>query len=182
MKLFFRKVKESDAEKILRWRTKPDITKYMYTDLNISEEEQLNWIKKINLDCTKRYWIVNVDNRDVGLVCLYDIDLKNKKASWAYYLGEEDVKGKGIGKSIELNILCYVFDVLLLNKLCCEVFADNEKVIKLHEKLGSKIEGVRRKHILKNGEYHDIVEMGILKEEWDQIKGIFDLHNAIFES
>lgn len=181
MKLLFRKVTENDAEKILSWRTKPDVTKYMYTDLNISKGEQKNWITKINSDNTKKYWIVNADGYDVGLVCLYDIDLNNRKTSWAYYIGEDEVRGKGLGKLIELNIIHYVFEVLLLNKLCCEVFADNEKVIKLHERLGSKIEGVRRQHIFKNGLYRDIVEMGILKDEWEKIKDLKDWCKAIVE-
>ncbi len=181
MKLLFRKVTEKDAEKILSWRTKPDVTKYMYTDLNISKEEQLDWIRKINSDDTVKYWVVNVDGDDVGLVYLYDIDFRNKKASWGYYVGEENARGKGIGKNIELNILSYVFDVLRLNKLCCEVFADNENVIKAHEKLGSKIEGIRRKHIMKNGQYRDIVEMAILSDEWENMKRLFKWYNAIFE-
>lgn len=181
MKILFRKVQESDLEKIRLWRTNPEVTKYMYTDPLITREEQLQWFKKINSDSTKRYWVVNVDGQDVGIVCLYGIDFLNKRATWAYYIGEENIRGIGIGKNIELNILDYVFEVLLLNKLCCEVLTENEKVVKIHEKLGSKIEGVRRQHILKGEEYKDIVEMGILREEWKNIKNNFEYFKGIFE-
>jgi RimJ/RimL family protein N-acetyltransferase len=68
---------------------------------------------------------------------------------------------------VELNVYTYVFDVLKLNKLCCEVFCSNDLVIKIHEKYGSKIEGTLKQHILKNGQFHDIVTMGILKSEWE---------------
>ena len=80
---------------------------------------------------------------------------------------------------MELNIHQYVFEDLGLNKLCCEVFAWNEIVIKIHQKYGSKIEGSRKAHIFKNGKYHDIVEMAILKKDWrERIKGKFDYHKA----
>ena len=86
-----------------------------------------------------------------------------------------------MGKQIELNILSYVFDELKLNKLCCEVLAFNELVVKIHQKYGSKIEGRLRKHIFKNGEFHDVIVMGILKEEWERIKEKFDFVKAKIE-
>jgi len=180
MKIIFRKVKESDLEKIRSWRTKPEVSRYMYTDPSITAEEQLQWFRRIDSDSTKKYWIVNVDGQDLGLALLYDIDLRNKRASWAYYIGEENYRGIGVGKNIELNILSYVFDTLSLNKLCCEVLVENERVVKIHEKFGSKVEGIRRQHVLKGDEYKDIVEMGILKEEWESIKDNFEYIKGTF--
>ncbi len=81
-----------------------------------------------------------------------------------------------------MNILEYVFDHLGLNKLCCEVFCSNELVIKIHEKYGSRIEGKRLKHIFKHDQYHDIVQMGILREEWEEnIKGKIEYIKGQFE-
>ena len=61
-----------------------------------------------------------------------------------------------------------------LNKLCCEVLAFNEKVIQIHEKFGSEIEGVFKQHIFKNNTFLDVVRMGILKEKWDEIKSQYE--------
>ena len=177
----FRKIQEDDLEKIRNWRMKPEVTQHMYTDPKIIYDDQLKWLKKISLDNTCKYWIVNVDNEDVGLVSISKIDNVNKKAEWAYYIAEKSARGKGVGKAIELNILDYVFSELNLNKLCCEVFNDNELVVKIHEKYGSKIEGIRRSHILKKGEYKDVVEMGILKKEWERIKDDFDYTKVVFD-
>jgi RimJ/RimL family protein N-acetyltransferase len=83
---------------------------------------------------------------------------------------------------VELNILHYVFETLKLNKLCGEVLAFNEKVVEIHQKYGSKVEGRRRQHICKNGEYLDVVEVGILRQEYEkEVKDRTDFTRATFE-
>jgi len=170
MTLEFIKIKEEHLEIIRKWRTDPDVSRFMYTDPSISPGEQKRWYEKIQKDASKRYWIIKSDDEYVGLVNFYDIDERNKRCSWAYYLGEAKHRGKGFGREIELNILSHAFDERGYNKLCCEVFAENEIVVKIHQKYGSKIEGVLRKHICKNCKFHDVVVMGILKDEWDELK------------
>lgn len=182
MKLLIRRISEADLPLIMEWRTSPNVSKYMYTDFSPDIEKQRRWFETISTDSTQKYWIINVDNEDVGLVYITSIDLINKRCVWAYYLGSPSVRGKGIGKNIELNILDYVFDTLKLNKLCCEVYVANEIVIKIHEKYGSLVEGTRRQHVFKNDQFHDIVEMAILREDWDKnIRDKFEYSVAVFE-
>ena len=182
MNLLFRRINNEDLRMILEWRTNPDVTKFMYTDLEFDIDNQKIWYERIQKDLSRKDWIINADEEDVGLVSIVNIDKVNKRCEWAYYLGSPSVRGKGVGKSVELNILNYVFEVLKLQKLCCEVFTSNEMVIKLHEKFGSVVEGTRRRHIFKNGKYHDITEMGALKEDWlENVKGKIKYANAIFE-
>lgn len=164
------KLNENHMDKVRNWRNSPEVSRYMYTDQYISEEEHVNWYIRIKDDPTKKYWIVEVDDVYVGVVNLYDINIQNKRCYWAYYLTDSSVRGKGIGKAIELNVLNYAFEVLNLNKLCCEVFSFNDVVVKIHQKYGSKIEGIFKKHVYKNGQFLDIVCMGILKEEWIELK------------
>jgi len=170
MSLKLIKLREEHLETVRRWRMMPEVTKYMYTDPQISSEDQRKWFEKISKDSSRIYWVISFDDKDVGVINLYDIDMHNKRAFWAYYLGDITFRGKGIGKNLECNIYDFCFDILNLNKLCCEVLAFNEKVIVLHQKFGSKIEDVFKQHIFKNGKYYDVVRMAILKEEWNKIK------------
>ena len=170
MKLEFCKLSEEHLGMVRNWRISPEVSGSMYTDPKITPEHQKKWYEEIKKDPTKKYWIVGLNGEYVGVVCLLNIDLINKRCLWAYYLGETSARGKGVGKQIELNILSYVFDDLKLNKLCYEVLAFNDLVVKIHQKYGAKIEGVLRQHIYKNGEFYDVIVMGILKEEWDKIK------------
>lgn len=175
MKILFNKIQKYHLDTIMKWRMLPEVSDYMYTDPVLDIELQLSWFEKISIDNNRYDWVCNVDGEDVGVVTVSNIDYVNNKCDWAYYLASPTVRGKGIGKAIELNILDFVFNDLKLNKLCCEVFSSNELVVKIHEKYGSKVEGVRKSHICKKGEYKDIVVMGILKKDYEeQIKGKID--------
>lgn len=174
MILKLKKIQEEHLEMVRNWRNSPDVSMFMYTNDYITEEDQKKWYGKIKNDPSKKYWVVDLENSYVGVVNIVDIDLRNRRCFWAYYLADSSVRGKGLGKIIELNIIKYVFEVLNLNKLCCEVFAFNEKVVKIHEKFGSKIEGTFRQHIYKDNQFHDIICMAILRDDWNQIKETFE--------
>jgi len=135
---------------IRNWRNNSEVSNYMYTNDFIDADQQKKWFKQIKDDPTKKYWIIKVDDKYVGVVNLYDIDKRNKRCYWAYYLAESSIRGKGLGRLIELNIIKYIFEDLGLNKLCCEVLSFNEIVVKIHKKYGSKIEGHYREHIFKD--------------------------------
>lgn len=169
-----RAIREEDQDMIREWRMKPEVTKYMYTDPVITKESQKIWFRSIAYDESLKIWVIQYDDNDIGLLNITGIDKVNERCDWAYYIADDSYRGKGIGGTLECNIYDYVFNHLGLNKLCCEVFTFNEKVIKLHEKYGSEVEGTRREHIIKNGTKYDIVEMAILKEKWMSIRGDYD--------
>lgn len=182
MRIIFQRVKESHLDSVRKWRTSEEVTKYLYTDPAITKEDQKKWHQLIMQDMTRMDWVINADEKDVGVVYVYDINLLNRRCFWSYYLGERSTRGKGIGRAIELNILRYVFEQLDLHKLCCEVFEWNDKVVKIHQKYGSRIEGVYRDHIWKGGGYHNIVCMGILRQDWEQsVKDKFQYQHAEIE-
>jgi len=168
------KIKEKDIYQIMEWRMLPDVTKYMYTDPKLSKESQLKWYKDITQSDNLKYWLIEFQNTNIGVLNLYNIDQNNKRCFWAYYIADSSYRGKGIGRNLECNIYDYVFYTLKFNKLCCEVLEENDKVIKIHQKFGSGIEGVFIQHIFKNNKFHNVIRMAILREEWDSIKNQYN--------
>lgn len=166
-----RKINIEDLGLIMQWRMSEDVSKYMYTSPTLTLDKQLEWFKSINNNPSMKHWIITIeDNLPVGVLSLTNIDFNHEKASWAYYLGDINARGKGLARILECNIYDYVFETLKLNKLCCEVFEFNKHVITLHQKFGAIIEGTLIDHIKKDGEFYNVVLMGIRKENWLKIK------------
>ena len=170
-----RLVHENDLETIRHWRMLPEVTRYMYTDPQITREDQQAWFARITQSDRDQAWVIeSVDDEGavtpLGLLSLSDIDRVNRRCSWAYYLGHVATRGTGLAKPLELSICAYVFEQLGMNKLCCEVLASNDRVVALHEKFGARIEGTLRQHIFKNGVYLDVIRMGLLKSDWDALR------------
>ncbi len=174
MDLAFCKMSEDHLDIVRDIRNNPEVSKYMYTDHYITKEEHQNWFNKIKGDPSEKHWVFQVDEKYVGTGNLYDIDMRNRKCYWGYCLADPSLRGKGLGRLMELNLYNFGFDTLGLNKICCEVFSFNKLGVKLHQRCGSKVEGHFRKHIFKGETFHDIVCMGILKEDWEEFKKKFD--------
>ncbi|MFZ3130449.1 MAG: UDP-4-amino-4,6-dideoxy-N-acetyl-beta-L-altrosamine N-acetyltransferase [Desulfosporosinus sp.] len=158
-------IEESDLETLRHWRMLPEVTKYMFTEPQLTIEMQNEWFQAINHDPTCRYWIVELEYTKIGSVYLTNIDYQNSRCSWGYYL-DPSIRGQGFGKLLEYNIFDFVFNELGLNKLTSEVLAFNKRVVHIKTKCGSLIEGVLRQQIKKGKTYHDVLVMGILKDEW----------------
>lgn len=167
-----RRIREDDLDRVREWRMLPEITRYMYTDPDISPADQRAWFERIQNSPHDIVWIIELTDGDVpvGVLSLSDIDQVNRRACWAYYIASPEARGKGLAKSLELNVYRYVFETMGLNRLWCEVFSSNDRVVSLHERFGSKVEGVLRQHIWKDGESYDVVRMAVLADDWPAIR------------
>jgi UDP-4-amino-4,6-dideoxy-N-acetyl-beta-L-altrosamine N-acetyltransferase len=165
-----RPLEAGDRDRVLAWRNSAAVRAYMYTDHLISPEEHAAWFAGIEGDETRRYWIIEADGAPVGLANLADIDRRNGRCAWAYYLADPGVRGLGLGSYVEYWVLEYVFAGLNLAKLWCEVLASNEAVWKLHETFGFRIEARLRGHVIKDGERVDVLGLGMLAADWRERK------------
>lgn len=174
------KLVEDDLEMVRQWRNSKEVSQYMYTENIISASDQQNWFNKISQSTNSIYWIIEYSGKKIGLASVTGIDSALQSCYWAFYLGDSSIRGVGIGAKVEYLVLEYVFNELNLNKLRCEVFVNNDKVIKMHEKFGFRREAYYREHCIKNNLKLDVVGLAILKSEWLQIKEI--LKNKIYGS
>jgi UDP-4-amino-4,6-dideoxy-N-acetyl-beta-L-altrosamine N-acetyltransferase len=161
-----RPVEARDSARILAWRNSPDVRAYMYTDHVITPGEHAAWFAGLAGDETRKYWIIEMDGAPVGLANLADIDRRNQRCAWAYYLADPSTRGKGVGSYVEYWMLEYVFEGLKLAKLWCEVLASNEAVWKLHETFGFTVEARFRGHVVKDGKRVDVLGLGMLAADW----------------
>jgi len=169
-KVELRPLRPDDRDRLLAWRNSPEVAAYMYTDHRITPEEHARWFAGIEGDERRAYFVIEMDGEPVGLANFYDIDRKNRRCAWAYYLAEPSVRGRGIGGFVEYRMIEKAFGDLRLEKLWCEVLVSNAAVIRLHQKFGFKEEARLRRHVLKGGEMQDVVGLGLLAEEWAEAR------------
>lgn len=170
-----RRLAAHDLERVMRWRMTPEITRYMYSEPQLTMADQVRWFERICASERDRVWIIEVEEpaMPVGVLSLSEINPIHRRCAWAYYVAEPVARGVGLAKPLECNVYDYVFDRLGMNRLWCEVLAFNDRVVKLHERFGSKVEGVLRQHVIKGDEAHDVVRMAMLKDEWHALRPSF---------
>lgn len=166
MSVALRPILAADKDRILHWRNAPHVAEYMYTNHEISQDEHDAWFARALSREDARYWIIEVDGEGIGLASVYGIDAVNSRCSWAFYIGDQEAQGRGVGAFVEYWVLRYVFEVLRLNKLCCEVIASNLKIWQMHLRFGFVREGLLRDHIRRGDGFLDVVVLSILQSEW----------------
>ena len=145
-------------------RNQDSVRRSMYTDHEIGLDEHLKWVTRLKDDKKQIVFVVLVEEVVSGVVSVNAIDRSHKKSDWAFYLSEK-VRG-GLGAALEFSLLDFVFNVLLLEKLNCEVIETNEAVVKMHKKFCFVEEGFRRENIEKEGGRVGVFFLGITKSDW----------------
>lgn len=104
----------------------------------------------------------------IGNIALQKIDPKNNNAEYAIIIGNKAYWGRGVALEASRLLLEFGFKDLGLHRVWLGTMADNEGMQRLAERLGCREEGRRRQAMRKRGAYIDVVEYGILAEEFKQ--------------
>lgn len=110
------------------------------------------------------------DGVHIGNIALQDIHPVYRSAEFAIMLGEADTRGQGYGREAGLLLLDHGFNALNLHRIACGTFENNAAMLKLAAALGMRREGRRRKAAFKQGRYLDIVEFGVLADEYRRFR------------
>lgn len=135
----------------------------------VTKQQLLEYVNGINANTLVIAIIDKTSGNHIGNASLQRIDSINRTAEFAIILGEKTAWGKGIGKEVAYLLFNHGFTHLNLNRIYCGTFENNMGMIKIAEYLNMVKEGVRRNAIFKNGEYIDIVEYGLLKDEFKKM-------------
>lgn len=168
---------EEQHLEVLAIRNEESVRSAMFTSHEIGREEHLAWVEKLADNRSVEMFALFHNGALAGSIGLTEFDRRNMRANWAYYLTER-VRGQGVGIAGEYKFLDTVFSSIGLEKLNGEVLAFNVKVLALHQRFGFVEEGVRRKHIRRDGNWIDCVLIGLTSEEW--LQGREAVRNAQF--
>jgi len=168
---------ESDRARILAWRNTERVRSKMYTDHVIEQNEHDRWFDAALAAESARYLLFEYSARPIGFVAFTQIDYRNGRCLWGFYLGEEDVPW-GSAVALEFSSVAHAFGELGIRKLCCEVLASNAAVIKLHQRFGFRVEARYVAHVRKGERFEDVVGLALFKDEWNEQRD--RLHASFF--
>jgi RimJ/RimL family protein N-acetyltransferase len=109
---------------------------------------------------------LNDTREHIGNIALSAIHPLYRIAQLTILIGDRRQWSKGYGLEAGRLLLNHGFRALNLARIECGTFATNAGMLRLAEALGMRREGVRRRAAWKDGDYVDVVEFGILREEF----------------
>jgi RimJ/RimL family protein N-acetyltransferase len=106
------------------------------------------------------------DDTFIGFVALFTIKWASQTCDMAIGIGPSEYRGKGYGQDALRLILNYAFSELNLYRVGLTVMSYNTAAIRAYERAGFVREGAKRQMVHREGQRHDLVLYGILRDEW----------------
>jgi RimJ/RimL family protein N-acetyltransferase len=164
-----REISREDVPTINRWRRDPVVAagvaaprRFIGVDVDMQWYEDYLTRRGREVRCA----VCLADSGQlVGMVSLTGIDPVHRNAEFHVIVGERDSQNRGIGTAAARAMVRHGFFDLNLHRIYVTVLHDNKGSIRMCEKAGFRQEGTIREGAYKDGCYHDLVLMGVLKSE-----------------
>jgi RimJ/RimL family protein N-acetyltransferase len=140
----------------------------LWAPLSIPMEEA--WFERMVADQGKGGYLFTAcllaDDRPIGNVALFDLDLVNGSAGLGIMIGEPGDRGRGHGTDMLEALVGFGFASLRLERIWLEVYDFNPGALRVYERVGFQHEGVLRHAFFREGRFVDAHRMSILSGEW----------------
>lgn len=163
---------QEDTMNIINWRNSSAVRPYFIYQEPFTVEGHRKWLEQVIIpEKGHQFMVCKTENhKPIGSIFLRDIDLKNKKAEYGMFLGEEAEKGKGIGCEIASLLSDFAFETLKLHKVTARILAENKASLHSNFKAGFVQEAYLKDEVMINGEFKDVVWVAKFnpKESWEK--------------
>jgi len=106
-----------------------------------------------------------IDKKPIGYGTLFRIQWFTRNAH-IFVVIDPEYWGRNLGTEAGKVIVDYAYKELNLHKITARTFAPNKASHRIAEKLGFKHEITLKKEIYIDGEYVDVLEYAIFKDDW----------------
>jgi len=179
-RLILRKPKKSDWEDIVEGIGEYDVCKwlfktpYPYTKKDAEKFIKLKikkWKQKIKDDYL--FFIeLKSEKKVIGAIGIHNVDNYSKTGETGSWINKKYWRNGYITEA-KIAVNNFAFNKLKLRRLNSPVYRDNKASNATQLKMGYKLEGTKRKSkkTRADGKIHDENIYGLLKEDWDKVKG-----------
>ena len=170
-KVHLRAIERADIPFFVKWLNDPEILQYldMYKPLSLAAEER--WFDRQLEDTNSAVFAIETTSGvHIGNVGLHGIDWKNGNAELGIFIGEKAYWGLGYGTDAIGTMLRFAFEEMNLHSIHLRVYAFNERGIRTYRRCGFHEDGRLRERLYRDGKYHDVLLMSVLRQEFDTAK------------
>jgi len=160
-KIFLRALEPSDVELLYQWENDPEIwqisqtltpySKYTLKQFVDSAQEDIFSAKQVR-------FMINILNtkQTVGILDVFDIDFINSRAGIGILI-DKNFRNQEFGtEAIELAVT-YLFNTLHLHQVYCNIVSNNTISLKLFEKCGFSVIGIKKEWRKTQQGFEDVV-------------------------
>lgn len=161
-------IRDGDMENLYRWINDRESVLLNSPFRPVHYRDHAEWFDAVRRRKDIAIFAVRAaaDDRLLGTCQLHSIHPIHRSAELQIRVGALNDRGRGYGKDALRRLLEHGFRDLGLNRIALQVFADNERAIRLYRNAGFAPEGALREGAFIDGEFKDILLFSMLRREW----------------
>lgn len=170
--LIIRPTNFEDCSLFAVWEKMHEVTEFFSIDDNRSYEQIVREIILTEQDETKLELTILLkdyqgEDKVIGRIYISQLNADYDSLDITrIYIGPEEYRNKGYGEEAMRLILEYCFINLHTERVTIDHFTGNTVAARLYLNLGFQYEGIARNGAKKNGRYHDLHLMSLLRSEY----------------
>ncbi len=168
-----RRPEPTDAERCHRWFNDQDVVGNLIAQrypISLAEEERfLSGMSQMSFSNGGILAIETKDGRHIGTTSFYDVRMEDSQAGLAITIGEKECWSQGYGGDAVVTLLGFAFHEMNLNRVWLTTVEYNKRAIACYKRCGFREEARLRQDVYRHRRYWDFVEMGILRQEFDEL-------------
>jgi RimJ/RimL family protein N-acetyltransferase len=174
---YIRRAERDDLDTVVAWMEEPDFQHFLYGDpaqspRQVRERIVLMLGRSVGHTMPGGVYLL-IDSPSagpIGLVSLQNISWRNRSCSIDLYIGMKHLRNRIVTAIAVSRSLEYCFDELNLHRVAAYIYAFNTASWRIFEMAGARRELSLAKHVLRDGELHDVYGYGLLREEFDEVR------------
>lgn len=161
---------ERDSKNYARWTQDPELMRMFDTSAArpVSVRRSKEFYERFAYKDDAVDWAIkHLETGEViGLVGFHSIRASHRTGDLHIAIADGGQRGRGLGQEALTLALDYVFLELDWHRVGLNVYAHNDRAVRLYHRMGFRDEGVIRDVLIRDGKWHDMLFMGLLRHEW----------------
>lgn len=173
-KVRLRELRREDLDNYARWFSDVEVQRTLGLYAPQSREAEQAWLDGA-MNGEGGDYVFAIDAIDgseplhIGTCTAHKPDRRNLNCAVGIAIGAKEMWGKGYAVAAFQALLEFCFGELGMNYVYLNVYDFNQRAQRAYQKVGFKEEGRLREAFYREGAYHDVIFMGILRSEWDEL-------------
>lgn len=166
-KIRLRALEPRDIDVLYRWENDPEVWVVSDTQTPYSKYTLQEFIKNASQDIYAsrqlRLMVENYEGQSVGAIDVFDFEPFHRRAGLGILISKE-FRHQGFAEDAVRCVCRYLFAVLQLHQVYCNVMADNEISLKLFKSVGFVPMGIKRDWIRVQQGFADVYVLQLINE------------------
>jgi RimJ/RimL family protein N-acetyltransferase len=173
-RVYLRAPERDDIDLFVRWFSDAEVIRFLTARIPMARASEEGWFERMIEAQGKDHFFFVIaqrsDDRAIGNCALFDVSGFDGKAEVGITIGEKALWSTGLGTEALEALVDFAFGSLRLERVALSLYDYNPRARRSYEKAGFTLEGTLRRAHFRDGEYHDILVMSILRDEWRSLE------------